>query len=362
MAKSPTRAGPPGLAVRLIVPARVLPSRFRKTNRSPAAIHSSLLTLLPLLLGVGLDLALGDPRWLPHPIVGYGRAIAFGERALNQGSSRVRFFKGAALTLFLVAATYAVWLAALALAARAHPAAFLALAAFGVFTALAHRTLIAECRAVFRALGDGSHDHDSRTLDAARRQLARIVGRDTARLDARQIRIAALETLAENLSDGVVAPLFWYAIGGVPAMMACKMVNTLDSMIGHHDDRHEFFGKTAARLDDAVNCLPARLTALLLALAARSPRSLRFALRYGRAHASPNAGYPEAALAGVLDLRFGGPNYYEGELVEKPFIGRNPRAVLPGEIDTAARHAHVTLALMVLLTAAARLLPPIPLR
>lgn len=320
-----------------------------------------LLTLPPLLLGVALDLALGDPRWLPHPIVGYGRAIAWGERKLNHGPPRARFLKGAALTLILVAATYAVWLAALALAARAHTAAAVALAALGVFTALAHRTLIAECRAVFRALGDGTRDHDPAALAAARRQLARIVGRDTARLDARQIRIAALETLAENLSDGVIAPLFWYALGGVPAMMACKMINTLDSMIGHHDPRHEFFGKTAARLDDAANYLPARLTALLLALAARSPRALRFAARYGRAHASPNAGYPEAALAGALDLRFGGPNSYDGELVEKPFIGQNPRAVRPAEIAAAARHAHAALVLMLLLTAAAQLLLPLPL-
>jgi adenosylcobinamide-phosphate synthase len=324
----------------------------------------TLLPILPLFLGVALDLALGDPRWLPHPIVGYGRLIAWGERRLNHGTPRARLLKGAALTLFLVAATAALWAGALALPARilgvAADITAAALATLGVFTALAHRTLIAECRAVFRALGDGARDHDPGTLDAARRRLARIVGRDTARLDARQIRTAALETLAENLSDAVVAPLFWYALGGVPAMMACKMVNTLDSMIGHHDDRHEFFGKTAARLDDAVNYLPARLTALLLVLAARSPRALRFVARYGRAHASPNAGYPEAALAGALDLRFGGPNHYDGELVEKPFIGQNPRAIRPAEIDTAARHAHITLALMLLLTAAVRLLLPLP--
>ncbi|MDR2676331.1 MAG: adenosylcobinamide-phosphate synthase CbiB [Opitutaceae bacterium] len=318
------------------------------------------ISLAALFLGAALDLALGDPRRLPHPIVGYGRTIALGERLLNHGPPRARFLKGAVLALALVAATGALWAAGLALAARIHACAAAALAAFGVFTALAHRTLITECRAVFRALGDGSRDSEPAALDAARRRLARIVGRDTARLDARQIRIAALETLAENLSDGVVAPLFWYALGGVPAMMACKMANTLDSMIGHHDDRHEFFGKTAARLDDAVNYLPARLTALLLALAAHSPRALRFVARYGRAHASPNAGYPEAALAGALDLRFGGPNHYDGELVEKPFIGRNPRAVRPDEIDTAARHAHITLALMLLLTAAARLLLPLP--
>jgi adenosylcobinamide-phosphate synthase len=225
-----------------------------------------------------------------------------------------------------------------------------------VFTALAHRTLVAECLAVFRVLGDGSRDTDAAHLDAARRQLSRIVGRDTARLDAQQIRTAALETLSENLSDGVVAPLFWYALGGVPAMMAYKMLNTLDSMIGHRDARHEYFGKTAARLDDAANCIPARLTAVLLALAARSPRAFRFIVRYGSAHASPNSGYPEAALAGVLDVRFGGAHDYDGERIDKPFIGENPRAIRPGEIAVAVRLCHAVFAFAVALVVAAHIL------
>nr|HPO01328.1 CobD/CbiB family cobalamin biosynthesis protein [Opitutaceae bacterium] len=174
--------------------------------------------------------------------------------------------------------------------------------------------------------------------------LSWIVGRDTAHLDAQQVRTAVCETMAENLCDGVVAPLFYYALGGVPAMMAYKMVNTLDSMIGHHDARHEWFGKTAARLDDLANLVPARLTALLMMLVAGSARGARFAWKYGRAHSSPNSGYPEAALAGILDVRFGGPHTYDGELVEKPWIGENARMIASGEVERVARINHAVCA------------------
>jgi adenosylcobinamide-phosphate synthase len=158
--------------------------------------------------------------------------------------------------------------------------------------------------------------------------------------------------MAENLSDGVVAPLFWFALLGLPGLAAYKMVNTLDSMIGHRDARFERFGKTAARLDDAANFVPARLTALLQCTLAGSARGLRFVARYGRAHASPNAGYPEAALAGILDVRFGGPHTYDGELVDKPWIGGNPRAIMADEITRVARLNHAVTAVAVLAVAA----------
>jgi adenosylcobinamide-phosphate synthase len=305
------------------------------------------LSVAPLMCGYLFDLALGDPRWMPHPIVAYGRAIGFGERRLNRGSSLARFIFGTFFALALVIATWFFWAGALAFAARLHPFAAAALASFGVFTALANRTLITEGRAVFRAL-------DARGLPAARRRLSRIVGRDTERLDAQQIRTATLETLSENLSDGVVAPLFWYAAGDVPAMMAYKMISTLDSMIGHRDARHEFFGKTAARLDDLANLIPARLTAFLIAALAASPRSFRYIARYGRAHASPNAGYPEAALAGVLGTRFGGPHTYDGERVEKPFIGETERTLAGADFVRAARLNHAVCFSCVLLAGLAR--------
>lgn len=175
------------------------------------------------------------------------------------------------------------------------------------------------------------------SLDAGRRQVGRIVGRDTASLSAHEIRTAALETLAENLSDGVVAPLFWYALLGVPGMMAYKMVNTLDSMIGYRNRRYRLFGMVAARIDDAANYLPARITAWLMIVVTGQWRLTRFVRRYGSQHASPNSGYPEAALAGILDCRFGGPHDYFGECVDKPFIGTTERVLGYADMECATQ-------------------------
>lgn len=163
-------------------------------------------------------------------------------------------------------------------------------------------------------------------MEAGRKQLSNIVGRDTHNLNGDQIRTAVLETLAENLSDGVIAPLFFYALGGVPAMLAYKMTNTLDSMIGYKSEQFREFGWFAARFDDILNFIPSRITALLMVMLSFSPRGLIYIFRYGHQHSSPNAGYPEAALSGILDCRFGGPNVYHGTMVEKPYIGKNARS------------------------------------
>ena len=168
-------------------------------------------------------------------------------------------------------------------------------------------------------------------------QVARIVGRDTSELSAQEVRTAALETLAENLSDGVIAPLFWYALLGVPGMMAYKMVNTLDSMIGYRNERYKDFGCFAARLDDVANYLPARLTALLMVLASGRISLIKFVWKYGDQHASPNSGYPEAALAGILDCRFGGPHNYFGQEVWKPFIGEHERLFTTSDMQVSVR-------------------------
>lgn len=196
---------------------------------------------------------------------------------------------------------------------------FVALASLGVFYGLANRSLISEANKVIAAL-------EEHGIEAGRRQLSYIVGRDTKDLDEQQIRTAVLETLAENLSDGVIAPLFYYALGGVPAMMAYKMTNTLDSMIGYKSERFRQFGWFAARFDDLLNFIPARITALLMVLLSLSWRGMVFVFRYGNRHSSPNSGYPEAALAGILNCRFGGPNVYHGLLVEKPYIGKTARS------------------------------------
>jgi adenosylcobinamide-phosphate synthase len=301
------------------------------------------MTPLALGLGYALDLLFGDPVWLPHPVVGFGKMISAGERRLNHGSARARFAKGALLALGLVALVGAgVW-ALLAAARYVHPALAIGLEVAGVFYGLANRTLITEGRAVFRQLEVGLAD--------GRRQLARIVGRDTAHLDAQQVRTATLETLAENLSDGVVAPLFWGAVAGLPGLLAYKMVNTLDSMIGHRDERYEWFGKTAARLDDVANWVPARLTAWLLVLVAGSARGARCVLRYGSAHASPNSGQPEAAIAGILGLRFGGPHTYDGEVVVKPWIGETDREIVSADIERVVRLNHAVCLIAVVVTA-----------
>jgi adenosylcobinamide-phosphate synthase len=178
-----------------------------------------------------------------------------------------------------------------------------------------------------------------------------VVGRDTSQLTPKQIRTAVLETMSENLSDGVIAPLFYYAIGGVPLMFTYKMINTLDSMIGYKSERYKQFGHFAARLDDVANFIPARITALLMALTSVSLRSLLFIIKYGHKHASPNAGYPEAALAGIFNCRFGGPNVYHGKIVHKPFIGDNDIEITTEHIKRSCMVNHkVAITMVALIT------------
>lgn len=304
---------------------------------------------LPLLAAWALDRWLGDPLWMPHPVVAFGRAIAWGERHLNKG--KFRFWKGAALSVIGVSVVFVLTLYLLRGAALYSPGLLLVLQVLLIFYCLAGTTLVREVRMVFQAA--------DRSLEEGRRQVARIVGRDTSQLSAQEVRTAALETLAENLSDGVVAPLFWYALLGVPGMLAYKMVNTLDSMIGYRNERYRQFGCFAARLDDVANYIPARLTALLMVLASGRLSLLAFVARYGNQHVSPNSGYPESALAGILDCRFGGPHFYFGEEVWKPFIGHNDRLLTTADMQVAIRinrRAEALMMLLVVLTLAVRLL------
>jgi adenosylcobinamide-phosphate synthase len=280
--------------------------------------------IMPLVLGWLLDRKFGDPAELPHPVVGFGKAISACEQKYNNGNNRVA--KGALVACGLIFATYA------ATGLLLHIFDFSGLVSVVlktaiVFFCLAGKTLADEVRAVFKA-ADSS-------LDEGRRQVARIVGRDTTQLSDQEVRIAALETLAENLSDGVIAPMFWYLIGGAPAMLAYKMVNTLDSMIGYHTERYLQFGRWAARIDDVANYIPARLTALLMIAVAKRFDLIKFVVKYGNKHASPNSGYPEAALAGILNCRFGGPHTYFGEVFDKPFIGDNEREVNSADMERA---------------------------
>ena len=304
---------------------------------------------IALLIGWVLDLIFGDPQRLPHPIVWFGKSIAFCEHRMNQGAHRR--LKGAVTAVGLIVCVFIVtWILRHYLS---HLSSYIIYPfdAIIIFYCLAGTTLIREVREVFLAL--------DRSLEEGRAQVARIVGRDTSELSAQEVRTAALETLAENLSDGVIAPLFWLALLGVPGMLAYKMVNTLDSMIGYRTERYKDFGCWAAHIDDVANYIPARLTALLMAVANFIPtdaptRSLsfsafRFSLKYGRNHASPNSGYPEAALAGILNCRFGGPHYYFGELFDKPYIGENDRELTTEDMKTAVRINRTAEVMMVVL-------------
>ena len=282
---------------------------------------------LVLLIGWLGDRLFGDPSWFPHPVVGFGKIIAFFEWLLNRG--RWRKFKGAVVTILLVAVTFVFFWYALRWIDARSVYAGMAVKAIFVFYCLAGTTLIREVREVFRAV--------ERSLEEGRRQVARIVGRDTSQLSAQEVRTAALETLAENLSDGVVAPLFWYALLGVPGMMTYKMVNTLDSMIGYKTERYRHFGCWAARIDDIANYVPSRLTALMMLLVSGKIRILPFVTWFGRQNASPNSGYPEAALAGILDCRFGGPHTYFGEYFEKPYIGTKERELTTADMELSVK-------------------------
>ena len=296
-----------------------------------------------IIIGWVLDLLVGDPQRLPHPVVWFGKLIAFGEHHLNRGSHRR--LKGALMAIILIALVFALTIVLRHYISHLPSYILLILDALIVFYCLAGTTLIREVRAVFLAL--------DRSLEEGRAQVARIVGRDTSELSAQEVRTAALETLAENLSDGVIAPLFWFALLGTPGMLAYKMVNTLDSMIGYRTERYRQFGCWAAHIDDVANYIPARLTAFLMILPSVIIKGrwslVRFVCRYGRCHASPNSGYPEAALAGILDCRFGGPHYYFGQLFPKPYIGSNDRLLTTDDMCIAIRINRVAEILMVII-------------
>ena len=300
-------------------------------------MEKCLMFILPLLLGYLLDLIFGDPERLPHPIVWFGKMISWGEHRLNRGQHRMA--KGAVMSVAYILLVFFVLWGLIRLVPNA--ILWCVLNTIIIFYCLAGTTLIREVRNVFLALDE--------SLEAGRKQVARIVGRDTSELTAQEVRTAALETLAENLSDGVIAPLFWLAVLGVPGMVAYKMVNTLDSMIGYRTERYKDFGCWAARIDDIANYIPARLTAVLMVIASGKPSLLKFVWRNGRKHASPNSGYPEAALAGALDCRFGGPHYYFGELFDKPFIGENERDLTTADMLKAVRINRIAEVMMIAL-------------
>ncbi len=272
-----------------------------------------------LFSAVALDLLLGDPRWLPHPVVWMGKAISFFEKPFRTAIGNP-FQAGLVFAVVLIASTWAVSQILVNLCFKLHWALSFGVQAILLFYCFSVKSLVQAAMEVARPLM-------AKDLQTARQKVAMIVGRETQNLDIPGVTRAACETVAENFVDGFLSPLFFYVLLGVPGALAYKMVNTLDSMVGYQNDRYILFGRASARIDDAANFIPARLSMGVIALAAlllspkRGADAFKTAWAESGNHKSPNAGFPEAAFAGALGMRMGGPNTYHGRLVEKPFIG-----------------------------------------
>lgn len=315
-----------------------------------------MLIGMAAVCGFVLDCFLGDPAWMPHPVVYMGKAIAWAEGVLRakfprtpEGEFRAGLCLAAGLPLCTLLVTGGVCL----LAARIHWAALFAVQTLWCWQALAMRGLAAESRNVWREL-------QREDLPAARRAVGRIVGRDTDRLTEEGVIRAAVETVAENFSDGVAAPMLYMFLGGAPLALAYKAVNTMDSMVGYQNERYLWFGRAAAKLDDAVNYVPSRISALCwIAAAALTGRDWKGAWkiwrRDRRRHLSPNAAQTEAACAGSLGIRLNGPAWYFGQLHEKPFLGDALRPAEAEDILRAVRMMTAASALLLALCCGARL-------
>ena len=304
------------------------------------------LTLAALLTGYVLDLIFGDPRQIYHPIRIIGNLIAVLEKGIRKvfpKTSRGELAGGTVLVVLVVLICTAVPAALLGLAAWIHPVVYWLLASFWCWQILATKSLKTESMKVYAPLKEGD-------LPAARRAVAMIVGRDTERLTEEGVAKAAVETVAENTSDGIVAPLIFLALGGPALGFFYKAVNTMDSMVGYKNERYLYFGRTAARLDDVLNFLPSRISAWLMILAAAflgrdGKNAKRIYLRDRRNHASPNSAQTEAVMAGALRVQLAGDAWYFGELYKKPTIGDPFRAVEPEDIVRANRLMYLTSAL-----------------
>ena len=268
-----------------------------------------------------LDLLVGDPRNLPHPVVFMGKAIEGLEPPVRRYIKN-EFMAGIVFAVFLIIITWIISFSVVGLATAFTP----------LFGDLVQILLLFFCfstRSLVKAATEVKDALEARGLEAGQRAVSMIVGRETESLDSTGVVRASVETVAENFVDGFLSPLFFAVIGGVPLAVAYKMVNTLDSMVGYKNQQYLLFGRGAARIDDAANYIPARLSIPVIAFAAailsgkkRGLRALKTALAQGGLHKSPNSGYSEASFAGALGIKLGGPNFYHGTMVEKPFIGQ----------------------------------------
>lgn len=287
-----------------------------------------------------MDLIFGDPYWLPHPVRFIGNGIRKFEKILRKVLKKNEKLAGIILAFSIVCSTYLIIYLILFLLNKIIPYATSIVETFFIFQILACKSLDIESKKVYYPLKE-------KNLLEARKFLSYIVGRDTENLDEPEIIRATVETIAENISDGIIAPLFYIFIGGAPLGMAYKAVNTLDSMVGYKNDKYINFGWSSAKLDDIMNFIPARITSIIIVISSMVlgfdyKNSFKILLRDRKNHSSPNAGYPEAAVAGALGIQLGGTNLYFGKKVYKPTIGDKIRPLSIEDINKTIKIMYLT--------------------
>ncbi|WP_223292305.1 adenosylcobinamide-phosphate synthase CbiB [Salipaludibacillus neizhouensis] len=286
-------------------------------------------SVIILCMAIILDLLIGDPKWLPHPVIGIGKLILLLEKRWNAGSSKRRKGLGILLTFTVIGTVYVLSFSMVLLAFQLHIALGIFLEAYLIFTTIAINGLREAALRVYVPLSQGDYP-------AARYQLSMIVGRDTQDLSESEIVRGTVETLAENTVDGITAPLFWAFVGGAPLAMAYRAVNTLDSMVGYKNEKFHDFGWASARLDDIANWLPARITSVSFWLSsmfikgANRKLALQVTYRDAKKHPSPNGGWSEAMVAGLMGIQLGGINYYDGVISRRAKMG-DPLRELEGK-------------------------------
>lgn len=316
-----------------------------------------MITIYALITGYILDLIIGDPEGIPHPVRYIGNMIAKGEKLLRQIScqtEKTKYLSGMVLTVVVVAVSFIIPYLILSYAGSFHPVLRYILETVMCYQILATKALKKESMRVF-------YDLEQEKLSEARISLSRIVGRDTENLSTAQVTKGAVETVAENVSDGVIAPMIFILIGGAPLGFLYKAINTLDSMIGYKNDKYLHFGMFAAKLDDLVNYIPARISAYLMIMATWLLRydvqgAIRIYKRDRYNHTSPNSAHTEAVCAGALNIQLAGNNHYFGKLVTKPTIGDENREIEIADIRKANNLLYVTSLLGLILGVATRFL------
>ena len=307
------------------------------------------IAFLKIIIGFFLDCIFGDPRTITHPVQRIGQFIQFMEkkcRAFSKGDEKKEFFAGGVLLVSTVVVTYSVVSVILYFTNLIHPWLPMVLETFFIYQILASKSLATETVKVYKKLKEND-------LVGARKAVSYLVGRDTAQLSKEEVIKAAVETIAENTSDGVIAPLFFIAIGGAPLGMAYKAVNTLDSMIGYRNKEYEYLGKCSAKCDDIVNFIPARISAILLIAVASclgydGRQAIGIYARDRYAHLSPNSAQTESVVAGALNIQLGGTHHYFGKPVEKPTIGDNLRSVQVEDIKRTNKMMYGATILMII--------------